>query len=374
MKCIYLDYAATTPLDPRVIENMNACFGIFGHASSQHSLGRVAAKRIEIVREQVAQTIGAVSQSIIFTSGATESNNLAILGIAEFHARRGKHIIACSSDHPSLVDPCRYLERKGYTVTYLKPQPNGLINLSELRASFREDTILVTLVWVNSETGVIQPAKAIVDIAHEKGVYCHFDAAQAVGKIPIDVNLLEVDLLSLSAHKIYGPKGIGALYIRQNPRVRLSPRLYGGGQEQGLRSGTLATHQIIGMGAAFELVYSLFDVDHEHVKQCRNLWLDRLKTIEVLLNSEIDLSVPHIVNLAFSKVDNHALQEALPSIACSTGSACTSGRLEPSYVLTAMGFSRARAAASLRFSFGRFTTLDEIEQATYAIISAIKQM
>jgi cysteine desulfurase len=377
-KNIYLDYAATTPLDPKVAEKM--CLALsspeqFGNPNSKHFWGRKAAELIDIARSQVASAINASPEGVVFTSGATEANNLAIKGIAEFHQRRGKHIIACATDHHAVLDPCEYLKHQGYEITYLTPQKNGLINLEEYTQALRNDTILVSTVYVNSETGVIQNAEKIIELAHEKGIFCHLDAAQAIGKIPLDVVRLNVDLMSFSAHKVYGPKGIGALYIKQNPRVRLSAQIQGGGQEHGIRSGTLATHQIIGMGEAFALAEKNLTVDRQQVLELKNtLWSQLSVLDQISLNSDSTCTVSNILNVSFGGIDNARLMEALPHLAMSTGSACTSGSPEPSYVLRAMGMSRERAAGALRFSFGRFTTMQEIEQVGREIVTKVHEI
>ncbi len=366
---IYLDYAASTPLDLQVVEKMSACLSsptLFANAASRsHKLGQQAAQAIEQAREAIAATINAqTSDSLVFTSGATEANNLAIKGIADFHQRRGKHIITWATEHHAILDPCEYLSRRGYDITYLNPLPNGLFDLAALKAAIRDDTILISCVYVNSETGITQDVKKIVEIAHARGVYCHVDAAQAVGKIAVDVQSLEVDLLSLSAHKVYGPKGIGALYIKPQPRVRLTPQMQGGGHEHGLRSGTLATHQIVGMGAAFKLVTEKLANDQAHAKILNHTLLEGLSAIKAIkLNSDPAHAVPNIVNVSFLGLDTNILLPHLSNLALSTGSACNSGSLEPSYVLTAMGLAREVAASAVRFSFGRFTTIDEINTA-----------
>ena len=330
---------------------------------------------VDIARSQVASAINASPEGIVFTSGATEANNLAIKGITEFHQRRGKHIVVCAADHKAILDPCKHLKRQGYDITYLTPHPNGLINLEEYANALREDTILVSTVYVNSETGVIQNAQKLIELAHEKGIFVHLDAAQAIGKIPVDVKALNVDLMSFSAHKVYGPKGIGALYIKQNPRIRLAAQMQGGGQEHGIRSGTLATHQIISMGEAFALAEKNLTDDRKHALELKNtLWSQLAVLDQVSLNSDPTCTVPSILNVSFDGIDNARLLEALPHIALSTGSACTSGSLEPSYVLRAMGIRRERAAGALRFSFGRFTTMEEIKQAEHDIIETINKI
>jgi cysteine desulfurase len=377
-KPIYLDYAATTPIDPRVVDKMAECLTSpeqFGNPTSRHIFGFKAAQLVDEARAQVGACINAASDSIVFTSGATEANNLAIKGIAEFHQRRGKHIICCQSDHKAILDPCDHLARSGYEITYLSPQKNGLINTNELKAAIREDTVLVTTVYVNSETGIIQNAKQINELAHERGVFCHLDAAQAIGKIAIDVADLNVDLMSLSAHKAYGPKGVGVLYIKPRPRVRLAAQSHGGGHEHGLRSGTLATHQIVGMGEAFHLAQKEFEADQEKYTQLRNLlWSELQQAPELYLNGDAHHGVASIINISVAGVDNAALLNHLPHLAISTGSACTSGSTEPSYVLRSMGISKELAASALRISFGRFTAADEIRQATRDIITAIKTL
>jgi cysteine desulfurase len=378
VKNVYLDYAATTSLDPIVAARMSAVLSSpdqFGNAHSKHSFGRKAAELIEAARAQVASCIHASSESIVFTSGATEANNLAIKGIAEFHHRRGKHIVVCAADHHAVLDPVRHLERQGYEATYLLPQANGLVDLDAYKNALRGDTVLVSTVYVNSETGVIQNAQKMIELAQSQGIFCHLDAAQAVGKIAIDVHDLKVDLMSFSAHKVYGPKGTGALYVKQNPRVRLTAQLHGGGQEQGLRSGTLATHQIVGMGEAFELAETYLASDQKHAAHLREaIWAELSVLENIILNSDPACSVSNILNVSFGGVDNAKLMQALPHLAMSTGSACTSGSPEPSYVLRAMGISRELAASALRISFGRFTTLEEVQQAGRDIVEAVNSI
>lgn len=375
---IYLDYAATTPLDPRVAAQMAASLYSpeqFGNPSSRHADGFTAAKLVEVAQQQIAVCIHAPSAALTFTSGATEANNLAIKGIAEFHRRRGKHIICCAADHKAILDPCAHLASQGYSISYLKPQPNGLIDLAELAATLQDDTILVSTVYVNSETGVVQNAKAIIETAHARGVYCHLDGAQAVGKIAVDVQQLNVDLMSFSAHKVYGPKGVGALYIKPQPRVRLTAQMHGGGHQHGIRSGTLATHQIIGMGAAFALAEQQLVPDQQHAERLRDILWVRLQTLDgVFLHSPHAYAVPHIINVSFAQIDNQALLEHLTNLAISTGSACTSGSTEPSYVLRAMGIAREVAAGAVRISFGRFTTVPAVETAAQLIIAAVKRL
>lgn len=371
MKPIYLDYAATTPIDARVIKKMQACLGqegAFGNPASLHVYGLEARAAVEEAREQVAALIHASPSQIIWTSGATEANNLALKGAAYLYQRKGKHIITMKTEHKAVLDVCQHLEKEGYFVTYLTPQPNGAVDLASLKAALRDDTVLVSIMQVNNETGWIQDLQAIADITSTSGALLHVDAAQSPGKVKIDVDNVAVDLLSLSAHKVYGPKGIGALYLRKKPRVRVMPLIHGGGHEQGMRSGTLATHQIVGMGAAFQLAQEEGEADRERLAQLRQQFVNGLRSIKNLrLNTDLDHSVSAILNLRFDGMLAEAILKKLPNIATSTASACQGKGTEGSYVLRAMGLSENEAKSSVRFSFGRFTTSQEIEEAVASI-------
>ncbi|MDO6704648.1 IscS subfamily cysteine desulfurase [Photobacterium sp. 1_MG-2023] len=376
---IYLDYSATCPVDPRVAEKMVQCMtmdGNFGNpASRSHRFGWQAEEAVDTAREQVADLLNADPREIVFTSGATESDNLAIKGVAHFYAKKGKHIITCKTEHKAVLDPCRQLEREGFEVTYLEPETNGLIDLAKLRDAIREDTILVSIMHVNNEIGVIQDITAIGEICRENGVIFHVDAAQSAGKLPIDVQEMKVDLISLSAHKVYGPKGIGALYVRRKPRIRLEAQMHGGGHERGMRSGTLATHQIVGMGEAFRIAKEDMDKDRQHALALRNRLLDGVKDIEAMtVNGDLEQRVPNNLNISFAFVEGESLLMALKDLAVSSGSACTSASLEPSYVLRALGLDDELAHSSIRFSFGRFTTEEEVDYAISQISSAVNKL
>lgn len=366
---IYMDYSATTPVDPRVAKLMCRYLtpedGLYGNpASRSHAFGWDAEEAVDKARNQVADLIGATPKEIVWTSGATESDNLAIKGVAEFHAGKGKHIITMKTEHKAVLDPCRELERQGYEVTYLDPQPDGLLNLDDLRAALREDTILVSIMHVNNEIGVIQDIGAIGALCRENKVLFHVDAAQSAGKAPVDVEAMNIDLLSLSAHKAYGPKGIGALYVRRKPRVRINAQIHGGGHERGMRSGTLPVHQIVGMGEAFRIAKEEMATENERVRMLRDRLLDGLSDIEeIYVNGDLEQRVPHNINISFNFVEGESLMMALKGLAVSSGSACTSASLEPSYVLRALGRSDELAHSSIRFSIGRFTTEEEIDYA-----------
>ncbi|HEY9148368.1 MAG TPA: IscS subfamily cysteine desulfurase [Gammaproteobacteria bacterium] len=368
-KPIYLDYSATTPVDPRVAKTMcsylTAEDGLFGNAASRsHQYGWDAEEAVENARKNVADLIGANPKEIVWTSGATESDNLAIKGVAQFYAKKGKHIITSKTEHKAVLDTCRHLERDGFEVTYLDPEENGLVDLGKLEAAMRDDTILVSIMHVNNEIGVIQDVKAIGELCRSRKILFHSDAAQSAGKVPIDVEEMNIDLLSLSAHKIYGPKGMGALYVRRKPRVRLEAQMHGGGHERGMRSGTLATHQIVGMGEAFRLAKEEMAAENERVRMLRDRMLEGLKDIEeVYINGDMENRVPHNLNISFNFVEGESLMMALSELAVSSGSACTSASLEPSYVLRALGRSDELAHSSIRFSIGRFTTEADIDRA-----------
>jgi cysteine desulfurase len=378
-KPIYLDYSATTPVDPRVAEKMCACLtldGNFGNpASRSHVFGWKADEAVEEARNQVAALIGADPKEVIWTSGATESNNLAIKGAAHFYSAKGKHLITCKTEHKAVLDTCRQLEREGFEVTYLDPEPSGLVSLDKLAAAIRPDTVLVSLMHVNNEIGVIQDLAAIGKLCRAKGVLLHSDAAQSAGKIPVDVNALNVDLLSLSAHKMYGPKGIGALYVRRKPRVRIEAQMHGGGHERGMRSGTLPTHQIVGMGEAARLAKLELADEMARLRKLRDRLYQGVQGIEeVYLNGDLEHRVPGNLNVSFNFVEGESLIMALKDIAVSSGSACTSASLEPSYVLRALGRNDELAHSSIRFTIGRFTTEEEIDYAIKLIHDRIGKL
>ena len=363
---IYLDYSATTPVDPRVAENMCRYLtpdGIFGNpASSSHSFGWAAEDAVKQARQDVADLINADAREIVWTSGATESDNLAIKGVAHFYHKKGKHIVTVKTEHKAVLDSCRQLEREGYEITYLDVEPNGLIDVEKFRAALRDDTILASVMHVNNEIGVIQDIASIGEICRDNKVIFHVDGAQSAGKVPIDVQTLKVDLMSFSAHKIYGPKGVGALYVRRKPRIRLEAQMHGGGHERGMRSGTLATHQLVGMGDAFRIAREEMDADNERLMQLRDRLWDGLKDMEeVYLNGDLEQRISGNLNISFNYVEGESLMMALKNMAVSSGSACTSASLEPSYVLRALGRDDELAHSSIRFTIGRFTTAEEID-------------
>ncbi len=363
---IYLDYSATTPVDPRVVDKMVPYLREhFGNpASRSHSFGWEAEKAVEDAREQVAALVNADPREIIWTSGATEAINLALKGAAHFYKDKGKHLVTVKTEHKATLDTMRELEREGFEVTYLDVLQNGLLDLEVLKATLRPDTILVSVMLVNNEIGVIQDIPAIGVICRGRGILFHVDAAQATGKVVIDLQKLKVDLMSFSAHKTYGPKGIGALYVRRKPRVRLEAQMHGGGHERGLRSGTLPTHQIVGMGEAFRLARLEMATENERIRMLRDrLWKGLSEIEEVYVNGDMDSRVPHNLNMSFNFVEGESLIMAIKDIAVSSGSACTSASLEPSYVLRALGRSDELAHSSIRFSVGRFTTQEEIDYA-----------
>ncbi len=375
---VYLDYAATTPVDPAVVEAMMRCLttaGAFANPSSSHTPGRAAAALIERARTQVASLIGADPEEIVFTSGATESNNLAILGVARANADRGRHIVTSRIEHKAVLDPCRRLEKEGFRITYLPPDRSGRIDPGSVAAALRPDTILVSIMHVNNEIGVIEDIAAIGTVCRREGITLHTDAAQSAGRVALDMRLLPVDLLSLTAHKIYGPKGIGALYVRRSARALLGPQSFGGGQEGGLRPGTLPTHQIAGFGTAAELAARNRGGEGERLAGLRErLWRGMARAGGVLLNGEAAPRVPHILNLSFQDVEGESLVAALRSIAVSTGSACHSASGDPSYVLRALGRPTRLAESSLRFSLGRFTTADEVEFAIEEVLREVRRL
>jgi cysteine desulfurase len=376
---IYLDYSATTPVDPRVAEKMMRYLtsdGSFGNpASRSHSFGWEAEQAVETAREQVARLINAEAKEIVWTSGATESNNLAIKGVAHFYQKKGRHIITDKIEHKAVLDTCRQLEREGFAITYLDPEPNGLVDLKKLEAAIRPDTILVSMMHVNNEIGVVSDIEAIGEITRSHQVLFHVDAAQSAGKVPINLETMKVDLLSLSAHKVYGPKGIGALYVRRKPRVRIEAQIHGGGHERGMRSGTLPTHQIVGMGEAFRIATEELDTESQRVRQLRDLLWSGLKDIEeVYLNGDAERRIPGNLNISFNYVEGESLIMALKDLAISSGSACTSASLEPSYVLRALGRDDELAHSSIRFTLGRFTTAEEINYAIPLIRNKIEKL
>ena len=378
-KPIYFDNAATTPVDPRVAQKMMQYLtldGIFGNpASRSHAFGWEADKAVEDAREQVAALINADAKEIVWTSGATESNNLAIKGAAHFNERKGKHIITCKTEHKAVLDTCRQLEREGYEVTYLDPESNGLIDLEKFKAALRPDTSVASIMHVNNETGVIQDIAAMGELCRANKTVFHVDAAQSAGKVPIDMETLKVDMMSFSSHKIYGPKGIGALYVRRKPRVRIEAQMHGGGHERGMRSGTLPTHQIVGMGEAFRLAKAEMNAETDRILMLRNRLWDGLKDIEeVYLNGDADQRVAGILNVSFNYVEGESLMMSLKDLAMSSGSACTSASLEPSYVLRALGRSDELAHSSLRLSMGRFTTVEEVDYAIERIHAAVEKL
>ncbi len=376
---VYFDYSATTPVDPRVAELMCSYLtldGDFGNpASRSHPYGWAAEKAVENARAEVARLVNADPREIIWTSGATESDNLAIKGAAHFYQKKGRHIITCKTEHKAVLDTCRQLEREGFDVTYLDPEENGLIDLGKLEAAMRDDTILVSIMHVNNEIGVIQDISAIGELTRARGIIFHVDAAQSAGKVPIDLAEMKVDLMSFSAHKVYGPKGIGALYVRRKPRVRLEAQMHGGGHERGMRSGTLPTHQIVGMGEAFRLAREEMAADNERIRMLRDRFLEKLGDIEeTYLNGDAEQRVPHNINISFNFVEGESLIMALKDLAVSSGSACTSASLEPSYVLRAIGRNDELAHSSIRFSFGRFTTEEEVDYAAEQIRKNIDKL
>ncbi|WPC73541.1 IscS subfamily cysteine desulfurase [Vibrio porteresiae] len=376
---IYLDYSATCPVDTRVAEKMVQYMtmdGTFGNpASRSHRYGWQAEEAVDTAREQVADLINADPREIVFTSGATESDNLALKGAAHFYGKQGKHIITSKTEHKAILDTCRQLEREGYEVTYMQPETNGLIDLAKLEAAMREDTVLVSIMHVNNEIGVIQDIAAIGELCRSRKIIFHVDAAQSAGKLPIDVQEMKVDLISLSAHKIYGPKGIGALYVRRKPRVRLEAQMHGGGHERGFRSGTLATHQIVGFGEACRIAKEQMQHDYDHAKALRDRLLNGLKDMEaVTVNGDLEQRLPNNLNISFAFVEGESLLMSLKDIAVSSGSACTSASLEPSYVLRALGLNDELAHSSIRFSFGRYTTEEEVDYAVTQIRSAVTKL
>ena len=376
---IYLDYAATTPVDQRVADEMMQCLtmdGNFGNpASRSHRFGWQAEELVDQARNDIADLINADPREIVFTSGATESNNLAIKGAANFNKKKGKHIITVKTEHKAVLDTFRELERQGFEATYLEVEENGLLDLKKLETAMRDDTVLVSVMHVNNELGVIQDITTIGEMCRERKIMFHVDAAQSAGKVKIDLQELKVDFMSFSAHKIYGPKGIGALYVRRKPRARLEAQMHGGGHERGMRSGTLATHQIVGMGTAFRVAKQDFEKDHAHISTLRKRLIDGLMSMdEVYFNGAIEQSVPGISNISFNFVEGESLLMAVKDIAVSSGSACTSASLEPSYVLRALGRNDELAHSSIRFSIGRFTTEEEIDYTVELLKNSIDRL
>lgn len=376
---IYLDYAATTPVDPRVAEQMMNCLtmdGTFGNpASRSHRYGWQAEELVDIARNNIAELVNADPREIVFTSGATESNNLAIKGAANFYSKKGKHVITAKTEHKAVLDTCRELERQGYEVTYLDVMANGLIDLDVLEKAMRDDTVLVSIMHINNEIGVMQDIKKIGEMCRERKIIFHVDAAQSAGKVAIDLTDLKVDLMSFSAHKMYGPKGIGALYVRRKPRIRLEAQMHGGGHERGFRSGTLAVHQIVGMGEAARVAKEDMEKDTQHIIELRDRLWNGIKHIEeTYINGDLEQRFPGIFNVSFNFVEGESLIMALKDMAVSSGSACTSASLEPSYVLRALGLSDELAHSSIRFSIGRFTTEEDIDHVIGQVNNSIDKL
>ena len=376
---IYLDYSATTPIDSRVAEKMSECLTIEGNfgnpASRSHSFGWTAEAAVDLARQQVADLVNADPREIVWTSGATESDNLAIKGAAHFYRKKGNHIITLKTEHKAVLDTCRQLEREGFEVTYLDPRDNGLLDLESLKAAITEQTILISVMHVNNEIGVIQDIEAIGEIARERRIIFHVDAAQSTGKVEIDLEKLKVDLMSFSGHKTYGPKGIGALYVRRKPRVRLEAQMHGGGHERGMRSGTLATHQIVGMGEAFRVAREEMATENERVRMLRDRLYQGLSDMEeVYVNGDMDHRIAGNLNISFNFVEGESLIMALRDLAVSSGSACTSASLEPSYVLRALGRNDELAHSSIRFTIGRFTTAEEIDYTVELVRAAVEKL
>ena len=376
---IYLDYLSTTPVDPRVVDVMSACLsteGVFGNpASRSHVFGWKAEEAVENARNHVAELINADPREIVWTSGATESDNLAIKGVAHFYHKKGKHIITSKIEHKAVLDTCRQLEREGYEVTYLDPDERGLTTPEMIAAVLREDTILVTVMHANNEIGVVNDVAGIGEICRASGVLLHVDAAQGTGKVPLDMETMKVDLLSMSAHKMYGPKGVGALYVRRKPRVRLEAQMHGGGHERGMRSGTLATHQLVGFGEAARIAREEMSAESDRLSALRHRFWDAISDIpEVHINGDRDQRLPGALNVSFAFVEGESLIMSLRDLAISSGSACTSASLEPSYVLRALGLNDELAHSSLRFSFGRFTTEAEVDHAAKSVRHAVEKL
>jgi len=376
---IYLDYSATTPVDPRVAAKMIECLtneGNFGNpASRSHAFGWKAEEAVENARRQVAELVNADPREIVWTSGATESDNLAIKGVAHFYASKGKHIVTTKIEHKAVLDTTRQLEREGFEVTYLEPGEDGIVTPAMVEAALRDGTILVSVMHVNNEIGTINDITAIGELTRSRGILFHVDAAQSTGKVEIDLEKMKVDLMSFSAHKTYGPKGVGALYVRRKPRVRLEAQMHGGGHERGMRSGTLATHQLVGMGEAFRIAKDEMAQENERVRSLRDRFYKQVEHLEELyVNGSLTARVPHNLNLSFNYVEGESLIMALKDLAVSSGSACTSASLEPSYVLRALGRNDELAHSSIRFTFGRFTTEEEIDYAAQKVCEAVTKL
>ena len=376
---VYFDYAATTPVDPRVAQKMSECLmaeGNFGNpASRSHKFGWEAEEAVELARQQVADLLHCDPREIVWTSGATESDNLAIKGVAQFYKTRGKHIVTSKIEHKAVLDPCRHLEKEGFEVTYLEPGEDGLITPSQVADAIREDTTLVSIMHVNNEIGVVNDIAGIGEICRQAKVFFHVDAAQSAGKMPIDLSQLKVDLMSLSAHKMYGPKGVGVLFVSRKPRVRLEAQMHGGGHERGMRSGTLATHQLVGMGEACRIAGAEMQEEATRILKLRERLWDGLREMEeVYANGDLNAHIPGIINMSFNFVEGESLIMSLPELAVSSGSACTSASLEPSYVLRALGMNDELAHSSLRFSIGRFTTEADVDQAIDQVRQAVEKL
>lgn len=376
---IYLDYSATTPVDPRVAEKMMQCLtmdGTFGNpASRSHRFGWQAEEAVDVARNQIADLVGADPREIVFTSGATESDNLAIKGAAAGYREKGRHIVTSQTEHKAVLDTCHQLEREGFEVTYLAPQRNGLIDLKDVEAALRDDTILVSVMHVNNEIGVVQDIAAIGELCRSRDVLFHVDATQSVGKLPVDLQQLKVDLMSFSGHKVYGPKGIGALYVRRKPKVHIEAQIHGGGHERGMRSGTLPVHQIVGMGEAYRIAREEMAAESARLRALHDrLWQGISDIEDICLNGSLEQGVPNILNVSFGHVDGESLIMALKDLAVSSGSACTSASLEPSYVLRALGLSDELAHSAIRFSLGRFTTEEEIDYAIALVRKSVTRL
>lgn len=377
---IYLDYAATTPIDAQVAQKMMQYMtyeGVFGNpASRSHGFGWQAEEAVENARQQIADLVNADPREIVFTSGATESDNLALKGVAQFYSGKGKHIVTSKIEHKAILDVCRELEQQGFEITYLEPEPGtGLIHVEQVKNALRDDTILVSLMMVNNELGTLTDVAAIGEITRERGIILHVDAAQAAGKTPIDLATMKIDLMSFSGHKIYGPKGIGALYVSRKPRVRLKAQMHGGGHERGMRSGTLATHQIVGMGEAFAVAKEKMPTEQARIAKLRERLWNGLKDLDqVFLNGDFEHSIPNIINISFNFVEGESMMMSLKDLAVSSGSACTSATLEPSYVLRAIGRSDELAHSSIRFSLGRYTTEQDIDRVIEEVRNAVTKL
>ena len=376
---IYLDYASTTPADKRVAQKIYEHLtleGNFGNpASRSHAYGWTAEESVEEARAHVANLVNCDPREIVFTSGATESDNLAIKGVANFYKSKGKHIITSKIEHKAVLDPCRQLEREGFTVTYLDPNEFGIITPKQIEEAIQEDTVLISIMHINNELGTVNDIQAIGSLARSKGIFFHVDAAQSTGKVAIDLRELEIDLMSFSAHKTYGPKGVGALFVSRKPRVRLEAQIHGGGHERGMRSGTLATHQIVGMGEAFRLAKLEMESDNKRIAMLHKRLLDGIQHIEeIYINGGLDHKVPNILNVSFAYIEGESLMMALKDIAVSSGSACTSASLEPSYVLRALGRKDELAHSSIRFSIGRFTTEEEVDYTVSILDQAVSRL